>query len=199
MNVYRRYPARAALALAAAVLVLVIGAATAFGQGTAPTDDLSDGGGVSGSDGGGVSGTTGSAGVGVGTAVAVLSPDVAVSSGIAGPAWCCGTSGVVPGLTTFGQATVDGQDPAARDGAIAAAVQDAMAQANAAADAAGIPLGAIIDMQVSATPYYYPMVGAASGSGSSPGSPGGGGGTEPAPAPDTYLGSVSVTVTWSLA
>lgn len=189
MNVSRRYPARSLIALAAAVLVLVIGAANAFGQGTAPTDDPSDG--------GGVSGATGSAGVGVGTAVAV-SPDLAVSSGIAAPAWCCGTSGVVPGLTTVGQATVDGQDPAARDAAIAAAVQDAMAQANAAAAAAGIQLGAIVDMQVSAMPYYYPMVGATSGSGSSPGSPGGGGGMEPTPAPDMYFGSVSATITWSL-
>jgi hypothetical protein len=189
MNVHGRYPARAALALAAAALVLAIGAATAFGQGTAPTEDSSDG--------GGVSGTTGSIGVGVGTVTTVSPPEVAVSSGIAGPVWCCGTSGVVPGLTTFGQATVDGQDPAARDAAVAAAVQDAMAQANAAADAAGIQLGAIIDMQVSATPYYYPMLGA----GSSAGSPGGVGvgGTEPAPASDTYLGSVSVTVTWSIA
>jgi hypothetical protein len=47
-------------------------------------------------------------------------------------------------------------------------------------------------------PYYaYPMIGAASGS--SPGSPGGGGGMEPAPAPDVYQGSVSVTITWALS
>ena len=189
MNVSRRYPARLLIAFAAAVLVLVIGAATAFGQGSAPSADPSE-------DAGG-SGSIGSTGVGVASATTVSAPDVAVSSGIAAPAWCCGASGVVPGLTTFGQATVEGQDPAARDAAIAAAVQDAMAQANAAADAAGIQLGGIIDMQVSATPYYYPMVGEASGSGSSPGSPVGGG-TEPAPAPDVYLGSVSVTVTWSL-
>jgi len=187
MNVSRRYPARLLIAFAAAVLVLVIGAATAFGQGSAPSTDSAE-------ETGG-SGSTGSAGVG--TATAVSAPDVAVASGIAAPAWCCGGSGVVPGLTTFGQATVEGQDPAARDAAIAAAVQDAMAQANAAAGAAGIQLVAIIDMQVSATPYYYPMVGEASGSGSSPGSPGGDG-TEPVPAPDVYLGSVSVTVTWSL-
>lgn len=63
---------------------------------------------------------------------------------------------------------MDGQDPAARNAAIATAVQDAMAQANAAADAAGIQLGAIVDMQVSAMPYYYPMVGSTAGSGSSP-------------------------------
>ncbi len=134
----------------------------------------------------------------MGTGIAVSPPDVAVGSGIAAPAWCCGTSGYVPGLTATGQGTVDGQDPSARDAAIAAAVKDATAQATAAADAAGITLGAIIDMQVSAMPYYYPMMGTASGtSGSSPGSPGGGGGMEPAPM-DPYFGSVSVTITWSL-
>src|SRR6185295_2813139 len=93
-------------------------------------------------------------------------PDTSVSSGvgIAAPAWCCGTSGMVPGLTTVGQATIDGQDPAARDAAIAAAVKDATSQANAAADAAGIQLGTIVDMQVSVMPYSaYPMMGNASG------------------------------------
>jgi hypothetical protein len=189
MKVSRRYPARLLIAFAGAALVLVIGATTAFGQGTTPSEDPSDG--------GGVSGATGSTGVAVGTVTTVSSPDLSVGSGIAAPAWCCGTYGAVPGLTTVGQATVEGQDPAARDAAIAVAVQDAIAQANAAAGAAGITLGPIIDMQVSAMPYYYPMMGASSGSGSSPGSPGGGG-TEPAPAPDMYVGSVSVTVTWSL-
>jgi hypothetical protein len=190
MNVSRRSPARLVLALAAAALVLVIGAATAFGQDVAPSDDSSGG--------GGVSGTTGSTGVAVSGTGMLAAPDVAVGSGIAAPAWCCGTTSYVPGLTTVGQATVDGQDPPARDAAIAAAVQDATAQANVAADAAGIQLGAIIDMQVSAMPYYYPypMMGTTSGSsGSSPGSPGGGG---MEPAPDQYLGSVSVTITWSL-
>ena len=189
MNVSRRYPARLVLAFAAAALVLVIGAATAFGQETVPTEDASGG--------GGISGTTGSIGVGVDTPIAVTPPDVAVKSGIAAPAWCCGTSGYVPGLTTYGQATVDAEGDAARDAAIATAVQDATSQANAAADAAGITLGAIIDMQVSAAPYYYPMLGTASGTatGSSGSS---GGGMEPAPAPDQYLGSVSVTITWAL-
>ena len=140
---------------------------------------------------------TGSTGVGVGTTVAVSPPDLPVASGIAAPAWCCGTSGYVPGLTTYGQATVDGQGAAARDTAIAIAVKDATAQADAAAGAAGITLGAIIDMQVSAMPYYaYPMMGVASGtSGSSPGSAGSGG---MEPAPDPSFGSVSVTITWAL-
>ena len=184
MQVSRRDPIRLVLAIAIAATVLVIGAAAAFGQGAPRSDQPAGGGGVS-----GISGTT-----------VASPPDVAVSSGIgiAAPAWCCGATGTVPGLTTNGQATVDGQDPAARDAAIAAAVKDATAQANAAADAAGIQLGSIIDMQVSVMPYYaYPMIGAASGS--SPGSPGGGGGTEPAPGPDVYQGSVSVTITWALS
>jgi hypothetical protein len=190
MNVSRRYPARFVLALTAAALMLVIGGVAAFGQGAGPSDPASGG--------GGISGMTGSTGVAVPGTVTVGRPDVAVSSGIAAPAWCCGTSGYVPGLTAVGQASVDGQDPSARDAAIAAAVKDAMAQATAAADAAGITLGAIVDMQVSAMPYFYPMMGTASGtSGSSPGSPGGGVGMEPAPM-DPYFGSVSVTITWSL-
>ena len=124
MNVSRRYPARLVLALAAAALVLMIGAVAAFGQAAAPTDHAS---------GGGVSGSSGSTGVAEPGTVTVGKPDIAVGSGIAAPSWCCGTSGSVPGLTTYGQATVDGQGQAARDAAIVKAVQDATAQANAAA------------------------------------------------------------------
>ena len=104
------------------------------------------------------------------------------------------------GLTVYGQATVDGQDDASRDAAIAAAVEDATAQANAAADAAGIQLGAIVDMDVSATPVYFPMARVTSASwasGSSPGSPDGGG-VDPVPYPGPSFGSVSVTITWSI-
>lgn len=182
MNVTRRYPGRLTLAIALAATVLVIGAAAASGQEAPRADQPVTGAGVSGDPG---------------TTVA-SPPDAGVSSGIAiDPYWCCGASGAVPGLTTYGQATWDGQDPAARDAAIAAAVTDATAQADAAADAAGIQLGAIIDMQVSAMPSYaYPMVGA---SGSSSGSPGGGGGMEPVPAPDFLQSSVSVTITWALS
>ena len=126
MHVSRRYPTRLVLAIAIAATVSVIGAAAAFGQGPL---------------------------IRINRSAAEASPgcrerrrlaaDVAVSSGtgIAAPVWCCGTSGAVPGLTTYGQATIDGQDPAARDAAIAAAVKDATAQATAAADAAGIQLG----------------------------------------------------------
>lgn len=97
----------------------------------------------------------------------------------------------MPGLTVVGQATVDGQDTAARDAAIASAVQDATDQAQTAADAAGIQLGAIVDLQVSAMPFFTPMMGA--GGGTSPGSSGGGT-MEPMP----YQSSVSVTITWAL-
>jgi uncharacterized protein YggE len=191
MNVPRRYPARFVLASAAAAAVLVIGAVAAFAQGGTASDA---------SSGGGASGSTGSTGFAVSGTEVVGKPDLAVSSGIVAPSWCCGTTSDVPGLTTVGQSTIDGRDAAARDAAIASAVQDATAQATAAADAAGIALGAIIDMKVSAMPYSYamPMVGAVSGSaGSSPGSPGGGNGMEPAPL-RPYFGSVSVTITWSL-
>ena len=191
-NLVRKFPARLTLAIVAAATVLVIGAATASGQ-EAPSPDQASGGGVAGSPG--------STDIGTGSDVAVSAPDVAVSSGIAMPAWCCGGgTSYVPGLTTYGQATIDSADPAARDAAIAAAVLDATAQANAAANAAGITLGAIIDMQVSAAPYFYdyPMVGTTVGaSGSSSGSAGGGG-MEPAPAPGEFYGSVSVTMTWEL-
>jgi hypothetical protein len=77
MNVSRRYPARLVLTLAAAALVLVIGAAAAFGQGSGPSGHTSSGGGVSGSPG-----SIGTAPPGT---VAVGRPDVAVSSGIAAP------------------------------------------------------------------------------------------------------------------
>ena len=181
MNVSRRYPGRLLLALAAAVATLVIGAATAWGQ-TSPSDGSSTGGGVSGSSGSSsVSVSSGTVGVMGGT----------VSSGIAAPAWCCGATSSVPGLTAVGQATVDGQDTAARDAAIASAVQDATDQAQTAAGAAGIQLGAIIDLEVSAMPFFTPMMGTASGS--SPGSPGGG-----TMEPMRYQSSVSVTITWAL-
>jgi hypothetical protein len=182
MNVSRRYPGRLFLALAAAVAALVIGAATAWGQ-TAPSDSPSPG--------GGVSGASGSSGVSVSSGTVGVGPAGIVSSGIAAPAWCCGTTGSVPGLTVVGQATVDGQATAARDAAIASAVQDATDQAQTAADAAGIQLGAIVDLQVSAMPFFTPMMG--TGAGSSPGSSGGGT-VEPMP----YQSSVSVTITWAL-
>jgi hypothetical protein len=191
MNVYRRYPARALFALTAAILVLVVGAASAFGRGTsAQADDQPDASGVS-----GMRGYTGSGGA---TAIGVSPPADGVGYASDMPMWCCGGgTGMVPGLTTSGQAVMDGQGQAARDAAIAEAVKDATTQANVAADAAGIQLGAIIDMQVSAMPYYYPMAKDIGGPVASSGTPGAES-TKPDLAPDSYFGSVSVTMTWSL-
>lgn len=182
MHVSRRYPGRLLVAIAAAIAALVIGAATAWGQ-TAPSAGQPAGG--AGSSSSGTTGISVSAGFGEGGRSGI------VSSGIAAPAWCCGATSSVPGLTVVGQAVVDGQGTAARDAAIAKAVQDATDQAQAAADAAGIPLGTIIDLEVSAMPFFVPMMGAASGS--SPASPSGGT-VEPMP----YQSSVSVTITWAL-
>jgi hypothetical protein len=85
--------------------------------------------------------------------------------------WCC--SGTSPsGLTVTGQASVRGQGKEARDSAITQAVADATDQAEAAAQAAGITLGKIVDLQVSSSGYPYPMTatgsaGAAEGAGGS--------------------------------
>jgi Protein of unknown function (DUF541) len=127
----------------------------------------------------------------------------ASGSSTALPAWCC-TSGSVPGLTATGQATIKDQGTAARDVAIADAVADATDQAQAAADAAGIHLGAVLEMQVSAMPVAYPMMGAAnSGSGVAVGSTGSSSaGSEPGVtgpvSPVRYLGSATVTITWAI-
>jgi hypothetical protein len=88
------------------------------------------------------------------------------------PGWCC-TAGNPLGVTVTGQATAHGAGHAARAAAIASAMTDAMGQANAVASAAGITLGRIINVQISAYYYPYPIpMGAASGA---PGSPGGSG------------------------
>jgi hypothetical protein len=136
--------------------------------------------------------------------IAAIAP-TAEGSSIASSAWCC-TTGAVPGLTVMGQATIEGQGRAARDAAIAEAVADATDQAQAAADAAGIPLGAVLDMQVSAMAVVYPMEGTvspdsgiavgstgSSGTGSEPGATGSGA------TPDRYLGSATVTITWAIS
>jgi len=182
MNASRRFHGRLVLVVAIAVVASVIGAAAALGQSSSssPTTAI----------GSGSTGSTGAAMNGVAVAgTAVAAPGV-VSSGIAAPAWCCGGYGGVPGLTAVGQATVSGQSPDARDAAIGKAVKDATDQANAAAEAAGITLGPIVDLQISAIPFAYPMIGAA---GSSPGSTGTG--AEPMM---PYQSTVSVTITWSL-
>ena len=87
----------------------------------------------------------------------------------------------------------------------AEAVADATDQAQAAADAAGIHLGAVLDMQVSAMAVVYPVEGTVSpNSGIAVGSPeSSGAGSEPGATgavatPDRYLGSATVTITWAI-
>jgi uncharacterized protein YggE len=105
----------------------------------------------------------------------------------------------------MGQATIKDQGSAARDAAIAQAVADATDQAQAAADAAGIHLGPVLDLQVSAMAVVYPMEGTvAPDSGIAVGSTGSSGaGSEPGASgvgasPDRYLGSATVTITWAI-
>jgi Protein of unknown function (DUF541) len=95
---------------------------------------------------------------------------------------------------------------AARDAAIAEAVADATDQAQAAADAAGIHLGAVPDLHVSAMAVVYPIEGTVSpNSGIAVGSTGSSGaGSEPWGDrcwrhPDRYLGSATVTITWAIS
>jgi uncharacterized protein YggE len=106
----------------------------------------------------------------------------------------------------MGQATIKDQGAAARDAAIAAAVADATDQAKTAADAAGLHLGAVLDLEISAMPIVYPMNGIApSGAGNAAGSAGGAtpgasgpGTTGPNVPPDQYLSSATVTITWAI-
>lgn len=112
----------------------------------------------------------------------------------------------MPLLTVTGQATVKDRGPTARDAAIAEAVADARDQAGGAADAAGIQLGAVLDLEVSAMPVVYPMDGiAVSDAGIAAGSAGGatqgasGPGTTGSDVPpDQFLGSATVTITWAI-
>ncbi|HET7928754.1 MAG TPA: SIMPL domain-containing protein [Actinomycetota bacterium] len=110
------------------------------------------------------------------------------------------------GLTVMGQATIKDRGEAARDAAIAEAVGDARDQAQAAADAAGIQLGEVLDLEISAMPIVYPAeeiappdAGIAAGSA--------GGATQGVSGPvtidtavpaDRYLGSATVTITWAI-
>ncbi|MGH2577501.1 MAG: SIMPL domain-containing protein [Actinomycetota bacterium] len=106
----------------------------------------------------------------------------------------------------MGQATIKDQGAAARDAAIAEAVADAADQAKAAADAAGIQLGAVLDLEVSAMPIVYPMEGiaypdaeiATGSADATTGAASGPGTTGPGVPPDQYLGSATVTITWAI-
>src|SRR5439155_24752485 len=78
--------------------------------------------------------------------------------------WCC-PNGSMPGVTVTGQATMRGAGPAIRDQAIRRAVADAKEQADAAAQAAGVKLGQVLDMQISSSGFPYPFE---AGAGASP-------------------------------
>lgn len=204
MSPSRKSPGRLVIMTAVACAVLLMAAATALGR-TGSSDEPS-GPAPQGARGAGVpsvtdSGTASTAS-GIGP-VAAIAP-TAEGSPIASPAWCC-TTDSVPGLTVMGQATIEHQGSDARDAAVAEAVADASDQAHAAADAAGIHLGAVLDMQVSAMAVVYPMEGTVRpDSGIAVGSTGSSGaGTEPGASgtgaiPDRYLGSATVTITWAI-
>jgi hypothetical protein len=134
------------------------------------------------------------------------------STAVPGPVLCC-SGGYPLGLTATGQATAQGTGPAARDSAIARAVADARSQASAAASAGGVTLGRVIDLQVSAPYYRYPLpMGVAAGR-PPPGASSSGGSASPAsPASPAVMCSevsscpypafgafVTVTVTWAIS
>lgn len=96
----------------------------------------------------GLTGAAGFAGTGAGPA--------SQGSAVTYPVWCC-SGGSPLGLTVVGEASVFGGGTAARASAIASAVADARNQAIAAARAAGVSLGRIIDIQVSVPAYPYPL------------------------------------------
>jgi hypothetical protein len=185
-------------------VLLIAAAATALGQ-TGSSDER-PGPTAEGPTGTGPSSMTNSGTAsnasGIGSVSAITT--TAEASSITSPAWCC-TTGSVPGLTVMGQATIKDQGSPARDAAIAEAVADATDQAQAAADAAGIHLGAVLDMQVSAMTVVYPVEGTVgpdsgiavgstgnSGAGSEPGA------TSASATPDRCLGSATVTITWAI-
>ena len=205
MTAAMKFPNRLAMTLAAFAVVLVVGAASALGQ-SAPSNDASSpmGEGLPGNEAEGTS-SSGAPTDGSRTSSLGATP-ASMTSSIASPtAWCC-TTGSVPGLTVMGQATIKDQGTAARDAAIAEAVADATDQAEAAADAAGIQLGGVLDLEVSAMPIVYPMEAIAPpDAGIAAGSAGGATGAAPDPgttapgvARDQYLGSATVTITWAI-
>ncbi len=134
------------------------------------------------------------------------------------PVPCC-SAGNPLGLTLTGQAVVRGAGTAARVAAVTKAVSDAADQAKAVAGQAGASLGRIINVQVSASYYPYPLpVGATAGTAVStgcapgpagvPGVPsvnGASGYATPCPAAarcPAYPGAsttATVTVTWAIA
>jgi uncharacterized protein YggE len=112
-------------------------------------------------------------------------------------------------VTATGQASLKGSGAQVRDQAIRQAVADAKRQAETAAQAAGIKLGQVIDMQISSSGFPYPLVGAAgtsageatSGVGQAvpPSAPCASGTVCPEPIAVPVQTFVSVTVTWAIA
>ena len=193
----RRTSIRLGLAVVGVIVVIVAAASFANASGRTSLHDV-----------GGGTADAGSAVADPGVAIRPIS-----GSAIAEPAWCC-TSGSAPGLTVSGQATVQGEGATARDEAIAQAVADATDQAKAAAQAANITLGKILDMQVAAPPYAYPYP-VAAGTSTSVGVPAAetnaasapsGTGTAcpgravcaPTPIPVPIETYASVTITWAI-
>jgi hypothetical protein len=177
MSVIRRPTIRLFLILAAGAALFVAGAATASGKGRS-----------SGGQPTVVVGAPTAAGVGVASSSVGVTSSAGVASmpALAPYPWCCPS---LPGVTATGQASVHGQGSTARDQAIARAVADAIAQAQSAATAAHITLGAIVDMQVSAAPNVYPVPLGSTSGGSGP--------TPPTPVQtETFA---SVTITWAIA
>ena len=204
MSTSGKFTRRLVMMVAACAVLLIAAAATALGQTASPHEP--SGLAAEGPTGAGASSVTnsGTASNASGIGPVAATTTTAEGSSMASPAWCC-TTGSVPGLTVMGQATIKDQGSAARDSAIAEAVADAADQAQAAADAAGIHLGAVLDLQVSAMAVVYPMEGTVSpdsgiavgstgswGAGSEPGATGAGA------TRDRYLGSASVTITWAI-
>jgi hypothetical protein len=128
------------------------------------------------------------------------------------PVWCC-SAGSPLGLTATGQAAVAGAGAVARASAIAKATTDAQSQAKAAAQGAGITLGKIINVVVSAPGYPYPLpMGAAAKAGipsRTPAASGGNGAASSAgPIPACPSGAMcaypgvgtyaTVTITWAI-
>ena len=186
-----RIPIRAGVAVAASLMVIVVGA----GIGGASTSSSSPP----------VTRTILSSGE---VAVSIPAPPVTpVESSLP---WCCdGASG--PGLTVTGQASVNGQGANGRDQAIAQAVADATDQATAAAEAADVTLGRVIDMQVSAfMPYPCPVAGEVGGTAIAGPTANGGGSSPsqgaiaecepsvPCPAQPCTGAYATVTMTWSI-
>jgi hypothetical protein len=201
-------PARLAWGVLGIVVLLGVAVAVTLAASARPSSAVSST--SLASHGAGTAVNTSNAGALAGTGAHVATASI-TSPTVSYPTWCC-SAGNPLGLTVSGQAAARGSDTAARDSAIARAVADAEAQAKAAAQKAGISLGRIINIDVSAPYYPYPVPFGAAGAGSATGAPaapgvsgapGSGAPTSscptgsqcPYPVVNTYA---SVTVTWAI-